>query len=132
MSSANNNISKDERALEALLAAAFRLDFPEDISDEQAEKVFQEPAQLSLEDKEVISSWGTDFIEKLINGKRTTSEKQQQDVVLNKEFEEAISAMNRDEDGNDIDDETRKKIEEERKKAIEEEENKDDEQSNES
>ena len=37
----DNNINKDERALEALLAAAFRLDFPEEISDEHAEILFQ-------------------------------------------------------------------------------------------
>jgi|GEM_PF-2623490 len=132
MTNINSDVNKDERALEALLAAAFRLDFPEEISDEQAEKLFQQPAQLSMEDEEVINSWGADFIEKLIEGERTASGKQQEDIVFNEELEEAISAMNRDEDGNDIDEETRQKIDKERKKAIEEEENKDNEQSNES
>jgi len=128
MSSVNNNINKDERALEALLAAAFRLGFPEEVSNEKAEKFFQQPAQLSGEDKEAIDAWGTDFIEKLIEGKKTTSDRQQKDIVVNEELEQAISAMNRGENGNDLDEETRRKIDEERKKALEEEENKDNEQ----
>jgi len=132
MTDANNNINKDERALEALLAAAFRLDFQEEISDEEAEKLFKQPAQLSREDKEAIKSWGTDFIEKLIEGQKTTSGEQQQDIMINKELEQESYAMNRDKDGNDLDEETRRKIDEERKKALEEEGNKDNKENNES
>jgi len=132
MNNTNENIDKAERALEALLAAAFRLDFPEEISDEKAEKLFQQPARLSKEDKEAINSWGTDFIEKLIEGQKDTSDKHQPDIVVNKELEQAISAMNRGENGNDLDEETRRKIDEERKKALEEEEEKNKDQNNES
>ena len=128
MTDINDNIDKEERALEAMLAAAFRLDFPEEISDEQAEKFFQQPARLSQEDKEAINSWGADFIDKLIKGQKTTSDKHQQDVAVNEELEQAISAMNRGENGNDLNEETRRKIDEERKKALEEEEKKDNEQ----
>lgn len=132
MTNTNDNIDKDERALEALLAAAFRLDFPEEISDEQAQKFFQKPARLSKEDKEAINAWGTDFIEKLIEGQKTTSDKPQQDIIVNEELEQEYIAMNRDKDGNGLDEETRRKIDEERKKAIEEEENKGNHQKNES
>jgi hypothetical protein len=132
MDNTNDNVNKDERALEALLAAAFRLDFPEKLSDEQAEKFFQQPAHLSKEDKEAIASWGTDLIEKLIEGQKTTSDKHPQDIIVNEELEQESFAMNRDKDGNDLDEETRRKIEEERKKALEEEENKDNRQNNES
>lgn len=132
MANTNDNIDKDERALEAMLAAAFRLDFPEEISDEQAEKFFQQPARLSKEDKEAIKSWGTDFIEKLIEGQKTTSDKPQQDIIVNEELEQEYIAMNRDKDGNGLDEETRRKIDEERKKALEEEENKGNHQKNES
>ena len=128
MTETNDNISKDEKALEALLTAAFRLDFPEELSDEQAEKFFQQPARLSKEDKEAINSWGTDFIDNLIEGQKTTSNKHQQDIVVNEELEQTISAMNRGENGNELDEETRRKIDEERKKALEEEENKDNKQ----
>lgn len=124
MTETNDNISKDEKALEALLTAAFRLDFPEELSDEQAEKFFQQTARLSKEDKETINSWGTGFIEKLIEGQKTTSDKKQQDITVNEKLEQESFAMNRDKDGNGLDEETLRKIDEERKKAIEEEENK--------
>lgn len=127
MTDINDNIDKEERALEALLAAAFRLDFPEELSDEQMEKFFQQTVRLSEEDKEAINLWGKDFIDKLIEGRKTTSDKHQQEIVVNKELEQAISAMNRGENGNDLNEETRRKIDEERKKALEEEEKKDNE-----
>ncbi len=132
MTETNDNISKDEKALEALLAAAFRLDFPKELSDEQAEKFFQQPAQLSKEDKEAINSWGTDFIDKLIEGQKTTSDKHQQDITVNEELVQESFAMNRDKNGDGLDEETHRKIDEERKKALEEEENKDNNQNNES
>ena len=132
MNNTNENIDKAERALEALLAAAFRLDFPEELSDEQAEKYFQKPAKLSKEDKEAVRSWGTDFIEKLIEGQKTISNEPQKDNIFNEELEQEYIAMNRDKDGNDLDEETRRKIDEERKKALEEEEKKDNDQDNES
>ena len=121
MNNLNDNINKDEKALEALLAAAFRLNFSEEISNEQAEKYFRQPARLSKEDREAIESWGTDFIEKLIEGQKTISDESKQDIEVNEELEQEYFAMNRDKDGNDIDEETRRKIDEERKKALEEE-----------
>lgn len=132
MTETNDNISKDEKALEALLTAAFRLDFPEELSDEQAEKFFQQPARLSKEDKEAINSWGTDFIDKLIEGQKTTSDKNQQDITVKEELVQESFAMNRDKNGEGLDEETYRKIDEERKKALEEEENKDNNQNNES
>ncbi len=123
MTETNDNISKDEKALEVLLTAAFRLDFPEELSDEQAEKFFQQPARLSKEDKEAINSWGTDFIEKLIEGQKTTSDKHQQDITVKEELVQESFAMNRDKNGEGLDEETYRKIDEERKKALEEEEN---------
>jgi hypothetical protein len=119
-----NDINKDERALEALLAAAFHLDYPEEISDEQAEKLFQQPTRLSREDKEAIDSWGTDFIEDLVEGQKTVSDRFQQNIEINQELEQEYYAMNRDKDSNDLDEETRRKIDEEHRKALEEENNK--------
>jgi len=125
MTNSNEQTNKDERALEALLAAAFRLDFPEELTDEQAEKLFQQPVQLSKEDKEAISSWGTDFIEKLLEGQKMDSDKHQEDIKVDEKLEKDLFAMNRDKDGNGLDEDTRRKIDEERRKAIEEENNKD-------
>jgi hypothetical protein len=121
MNNSNENI-KEERALEALLAAAFRLDFPGEISDKEIEAFFQKPAQLSQEDKDTVDSWGTDFVEKLARGQKTNSHVSQEDAQINSELELEISAMGRDKNGNDVDDETRRKIDEERRKALEEEE----------
>ena len=123
MTSPNDNVINDERALEAFLAAAFRLDFPEEITDEEAKELFQRPANLSREDKEAISSWGTDFIERLVKEGRTASYEHEEGVEVNEELEQEYFAMNRDKDGGGLDKETRKKIDEERKKALEEEEN---------
>lgn len=132
MSNINKNIDKDERALEALLAAAFRLDFPEEINDEKAEKIFQQSAKLSEEDKEEINSWGTDFIEKLIEGRKAKLDIRGKDIIVNEELEMEYMAMNRDKDVNGLNEETQRKIDEERKKALEEEEKKNDDKSNES
>jgi len=126
MNNLNDNINKDEKALEALLTAAFRLNFSEEISNEQAEKYFRQPARLSKEDREAIESWGTDFIEKLIEGQKTISDESKQDIEVNEELEQEYFAMNRDKDGNDLDEETRRKIDEERRKALDEENKEDD------
>jgi len=128
----DNNINKDEKALEALLAATFHLNFPEEITDEQAKKLFQMPARLSIEDKKAIDSWGSDFIEKLIKSQKKVSDRFQQNIETVQELEQEYytNAMNRDKDGNDLDEETRRKIDEERKKALEEENNKEDNPSN--
>ena len=132
MTNINDNTNKDERALEALMAAAFRLDFPEEVSDEEAVKFFEKPARLSPEDKEACNSWGTDFIDKLLEGQKTTPEKQSHDIIVNEALEQEYYAMNRGGDEVDLDDEARRKIDEEREKAIEEEDSKDEDQNNES
>jgi hypothetical protein len=121
MNNSNEKI-KEERALEALLAAAFRLDFPEEIPDKEIEAFFQKPIQLSQEDKDAVDSWGTDFVEKLAMGHKTNSHILHEETRINQELELEISAMARDKDGNDVDEETRRKIDEERRKALEEEE----------
>jgi hypothetical protein len=126
MNNLNDNPSENERALEALLAVAFHLKISEEISDEEAIKLFQQPVRLSKEDKEAIDSWGIDFIEDLIEGKRTVSDRFQQNVEINQELEQEYYAMNRNKNGNDLDKETLQKIDEERKKALEEENKKDD------
>lgn len=128
MNNLNDNPNENERALEALLAAAFHLNISENISDEEAKLLFQQPVRLSREDKEAIESWGTDFIENLIEGKKTVLDGFQQNIEVDQELR---YAMNRDKDGNDLDEETRRKIDEERKKALEEENNKDDDPNNE-
>ena len=127
-----NKKNKEERALEALLAAAFRLDFPEELSDEQAEKLFDQPTCLSKEDKESINSWGTDFIEKLLENKKVTSERHSQDIIVSEELEREVVGINRDKEGTGLDEETLHKIDEERKKALAEEEKKKNEQNDES
>lgn len=117
----DGNINNDEKALEALLAAAFRLDFPEELTEEQAEKFLKQPALLSQEDKVACNSWGTDFIEKLIQEEKISSKTSQDDIEANEELRQELFAMNRDKDGNDVDEEAHHKIEEERKKALEKE-----------
>lgn len=123
MSDTNDNTNKNERALEALLAAAFRLNLPEEISNEQAEKFFQQPSGVSQEDREAINSWGTDFIENLLENQRPISNDHSQDIHVNEELKKEYFAMNRDKDGSDLDDEVRREIEKKRKDILDEEKN---------
>ncbi len=123
MTAKNDSISKDERALEALLAAAFRLDAPEEVSDEDAEKLFQRPLRLSKEEKEAIDSWGADFVERLLKGEKSGGSKRQ-DETIDEELGQEAFALNRDADGDGLDEQAQQKIDEERKKALEEEEKK--------
>lgn len=133
MTNSNDNIvNKDEKALEALLASAFQLNFPEELTDEQAKKLFQKPARLSIDDRKATDSWGTDFIKKLVEGQKTISDRFQQDIEINQELGQECYAMNRDKNGNAIDEETMRKIDEERRKALEEENNKKDDSNHES
>jgi hypothetical protein len=114
----------DEKSLEALLAAAFRLNLSSDISDKEAEIFFQQPARLSKEDREMIQSWGKNFIENIINRKKNNPTPLQSRIQINQELELECYAMNRDKNGNDLDEKTKQKIDEERKKVLEEENNK--------
>jgi hypothetical protein len=114
---------KDERALEALLAAAFRLDCPEEVSADDAEAMFKKPVRLSKEDREAIESWGTGFVEGLIKGQKLVSEEQKGQIEISKELAQESYALNRDKEGTGLDEKTRRKIDEERKRTLEEEEN---------
>lgn len=60
---------KNDRALEALLAMAFRQLSPENMSEEQIAKVFSSPTGLSEEDKKAINSWGPDIVDKILKNK---------------------------------------------------------------
>ncbi len=53
--------TKDQRALEALLALAFR----QELTDKEAVRLFNEPVSLSLEDQKICDSID---IERIING----------------------------------------------------------------
>ena len=51
-------MNKEERALEALLALAFRTD----LTNEEINELFSKPAQLSEEDEEMIKNWDIEKI----------------------------------------------------------------------
>lgn len=132
MTTGKGKSDKDTRALEAVLAAAYRLDSPREITDEEAEKFFQEPLRLSNEDKEAMNSWGTAFISKLLDEEKIVSGNRKEDEDTTVASEQDVYAMNRDKDGGEIDEDTRRKIDEERRKALEEEDNRDKAKDNES
>ena len=132
MGEAKDNTNKDERALEALLAAAFRLDPPDDVSDEEAKAIFQQPVRLSKEDEEAIESWGTDFVEKLLESQNPISSDTPQSINVDEELKQEYFAMNRDKDGSDLDDEARREIDRRRKEILDAEKRKDKDQNNES
>ena len=117
------NINEDEKALEALLAAAFKLHDFDMMSDEDIEKFFNSPAQLSEELSEVADSLEISFVEELLNSQKIKSFSNKTEK-LDEELELETMAMNRDKDGNDINDEIREAIERAKLKALEDDDSK--------
>jgi len=50
-------MNKEEKALEALLTLAFKIE----LTDEEIEEFFEEPVNLSIEDKNIIDNWKIDW-----------------------------------------------------------------------
>jgi len=116
-SSENTN---EERALDALMAAAFRAeDIERPLSDEEARRIMENPPALSPEDEQVLAAMGPDFVDKLLKsagaGSRDVGEAHE---VVDAEIEEAYAAMNRGREGGELDEKARKEIERKRRELL--------------
>lgn len=61
------NSESENRAIDALMAAAFRLSVPDEtISEDEAMKLAANPPKLSSEDEAVVESLGPNFVENIL------------------------------------------------------------------
>lgn len=118
----NNETNRDERALDALIIAAF-LDAT-DLDEEQLNKKKLE-GYLTEEDKQALDALGPDLARKITSGEWETGLKRPCDQTANHEVaEDLLVAMNRGDGDNDLSPEARAEIE----KKIEESQEQEDEE----
>jgi hypothetical protein len=110
---------REDDALDALMAAAFRMSAPDERTDcEKAMKVLGAKPKLSPDDAAAIESLGQDFVEKLlIEGARKLS-KEEGATDWDREIEDAYAAMNRGNVEESMSDQTRQEIERKRQELL--------------
>jgi hypothetical protein len=116
----NDNIKSEEKALDALMFAAFNVyGSDEAITEKKADKMVAHPTRLSAEDEEAMKSLGPDFAGKLIErSNATTPHYTERQPIMEKEIEEAYAAMNRKLGDKDLSDKTRLEIERKRRELL--------------
>jgi len=116
-------INNEDKALEALLAAASRLEFSDELSDEHVEQILKQKINLSQEDEDTLDMLDDNFINNILDGRKVQFTKTSSTV--DEELKSEHYAMNRDAEGGDINEDVRRKIDEARKRAIERKRKKD-------
>jgi len=116
----NDKKKSEERAIDALMAAAFRVcNSDETVSEKEAERLAAHPPRLSEEDEAAIESLGSDFVKKLLERSDTEIPHDiEKRIIMEKEIEEAYAAMNRQLGDKDLSDETRREIERKRRELL--------------
>lgn len=121
---ADNDQTRENRALDALMAAAFRISSGELVpTEEEAEELVSNPPRLSPEDEEAISSiepGSVDHVSK--KGSTPASGDQSRAVEVNHDIEEAYAAMNRGGEDSGLSEETLREIARKRRELLGEEE----------
>ena len=124
---ADTDPKSDDRAIDALMAAAFRLSgSDEPLTEKESKKLAKNPPRLSPEDEAAIESLGPDFVHRILHEAQTEkSVVGQEPVGLDREIEEAYAAMNRGKHDDSLSEQTRLEIERKRRELLGEEELKD-------
>jgi hypothetical protein len=119
----NDKKKSEERALDALMTAAFRACSPDEpLTEDEAEKLAAHPPRLSDEDEAAIASLGPDLVERLLEQSKTKTHRYtEEQTTIEREIEEAYIAMNRQLGDKDLSDETRREIERKRRELLGEE-----------
>jgi len=127
---ADTDPKSEDRAIDALMAAAFRLSGSnEPLTEKESEKLAANPPRLSPEDEAAIESLGTDFVHRLLHKAQTEkSIVGQEPVALDREIEEAYASMNRGKHDDSLSEQTRHEIERKRRELLGEEEPEDEDQ----
>jgi hypothetical protein len=116
----NDKNKSEERAIDALMAAAFRAcGSDEPFTEEKAEKLAAHPPKLSDEDEFAIASLGIDLVNRLLERSKPEIQKYTDEyIAIDKKNEEACFAMNRQLGDKDLSDETRREIERKRQELL--------------
>jgi hypothetical protein len=115
----NSNSKRENEALDALMAAAFRMSTPDEKTDgEEAMKLAGAKPKFCPDDEAAIKSLGPDFVEKLlVDGARKLPEKGGA-TSGDREIEDAYAAMNRGNVDESLSDQTRQEIERKRQELL--------------
>ncbi|MBW2321881.1 MAG: hypothetical protein JRF31_13890 [Deltaproteobacteria bacterium] len=113
----NFNLESENDALDALMAAAFRLPVIDETSDEkEAIKLAANTPKLSDEDEAAIASLSPDFIDHLLDEEKSRRPRKIAD--LSQEISEAYAAMNRGNLDAELSEQTRQEIARKRKELL--------------
>ena len=112
--------TNEERALDALMAAAFRVeDVERPVSEEEARRMAESQPALSPEDEQVVAAMGPDFVDRLLESAEDRNPGiEKLGKSLDVEIKEAYAAMNRGREGNDLDEKAREEIERKRRELL--------------
>ena len=115
----DRNSKHENEALDALMAAAFRMPTPDETTDcEEALNFAKTEPHLSPDDEAAIQSLGVDFVEELlVEGARKLSSKDGESN-WDREIEDAYAAMNRGNVDESLSDQTRQEIEKKRRELL--------------
>jgi len=113
----NFNLESEDNALDALMAAAFRLPVIDETSDEkEATRLAASTPRLSNEDETAIASLSPDFIDYLLDKEKGHRPRKIAD--LSQEISEAYAAMNRGNLDAELSEQTHREIEKKRKELL--------------
>jgi len=119
---------RENEALDALMAAAFRMSTPDERTDcEEATKFARAKPKFSPDDEAAIKSLGPDFVEKLLVEGTWRVPGEAGATSEDREIEDAYAAMNRGSGDESMSDQTRQEIERKRKELLGEDYKKEDE-----
>jgi hypothetical protein len=121
---------REDRALDALMAAAFRLaDGGKPMTEAEAKRFARNPPELPPEDEAALRSLRDDFVDRLIKQRGpATLPAPCAGQVPDEEIEQAYAAMHRGKEGDELSDEARREIERKRRELLGEPESKPDEE----
>ena len=123
-----SNSKRENEALDALMAAAFRMSTPDERTDcEEAMKLAEAKPKFSPDDEAAIKSLGQDFVGKLIIEGDRKLPKEEGATSLDREIEDAYAAMNRGSGDESMSDQTSQEIERKRQELLGEDYKKEDE-----
>jgi len=127
MNQPTDNKSED-KAIDALMAAAFRLsgsDRP--MTEKEAKELAANPPKLSPEDEEMMASMGADFVDRILQQCNSDKvESMDTRFTLDSEIRDAYMAMNRGNKDDDLSEETKREIERKRRELLGEDESEED------
>lgn len=123
----DSNSKRENEALDALMAAAFRMSTPDERTDcEEAMKLAGAKPKLSPDDEAAIKSLGPDFVDKLLIEGARKLPKEEGATNWDREIEDAYVAMNRGNVDESLSDQTRQEIERKRQELLGEDYKKED------